>query len=167
MAWGRCLLVVLLTMPTVVVLSICMGVDGCKWPSSLRTSCDTLFSCALRKSLPSSASAADTATSFRMVHVIWMAPLMIIGSESRGILQRKKTTSCMTLCLGGTEVEGIQVYIQYHVRRSVSDFCIWVCPYVVKELVDAHKVFFSQGILLHGNGWHCHENGWVICVGVV
>ena len=64
-----CLLMVLFTIPTVVVLSMCIGVDGCGCPSSARTSRNTFASCAFRKSAPSSASAVDAATSFRMVDV--------------------------------------------------------------------------------------------------
>ncbi len=60
----------LLTITTVVVLSMCIGVSGFGWPSSVRISCNTLASCAFRKSAPSSASAAEAATSLRMVHVI-------------------------------------------------------------------------------------------------
>ncbi len=40
--------------------------------------------------MPSLALVADAATSFRIVHVMLMAPLMIIGSESYGMLPRKK-----------------------------------------------------------------------------
>jgi hypothetical protein len=50
----------------------------------------TFASCALRKSAPSSASAADAATSFRMVDVMWIAPFIFIGSPSLGTLPRKK-----------------------------------------------------------------------------
>ena len=62
-------LMVLITIPTVVVLLMCIGVGGCGCPSSARTSRKTFASCAFRKSAPSSASAADAATSLSMVHV--------------------------------------------------------------------------------------------------
>ncbi len=64
---------------------------------------------------------------------------------------KEKVTPCTTLCLGGPEVGGIEVYIQYNVGCSVTYFCIWVCPYVVKELIDARKGFFSWSALLCGN----------------
>jgi hypothetical protein len=64
-----CLLIVLFTIPTVVVLSMCIGVGGCGCHSLARTSQNTFASCAFRKSAPSLASAVDAATSFRMVHV--------------------------------------------------------------------------------------------------
>ena len=80
----------LLTILTVVVLSTCIGVGGCVCPSSLRIRRMTLASCALRNSAPSSASAADAATSLRIVQVMWIAPLMMIGAASRGMLPRKK-----------------------------------------------------------------------------
>jgi hypothetical protein len=49
-----------------------------------------LASCAFRKRAPNSASAADAATSFRMVHVMWIVPFSLIGSPSCGRLPRKK-----------------------------------------------------------------------------
>ena len=64
--------------------------SGCGWPSSLSIRQKTLASCAFRNSAPSSASAADAATSLRMVHCTWMAPLSLMGSPSRGKLPRKK-----------------------------------------------------------------------------
>jgi hypothetical protein len=89
-ALDRCHLIVLLSIPPVVVLSTCMGVGGCGCPSSSRTRHSTLASCVLRNSAPSSASAADAATSLRMVQVIWIAPLIMIGLSSCGILPKKK-----------------------------------------------------------------------------
>ncbi len=59
---------VLLTIPTVVALSMCIGVGGCGWPSSARMSQKTFASWAFRKSEPDLASAAEAATSLRMVH---------------------------------------------------------------------------------------------------
>lgn len=67
-----------------------IGVGGCGWPSSLRVSLIILASLALRNRAPSSASAADDATNFRMVHKMAMAPLSLMGSPSRGMLPRKK-----------------------------------------------------------------------------
>jgi hypothetical protein len=81
---------VLLTKSTVVVLSMCIGVGGCGWPSLARISRKTFASCAFKKSAPSSASAAEAAMSLRMVHVTWIAPLSLIGSPSGGKLPRKK-----------------------------------------------------------------------------
>jgi hypothetical protein len=49
------------------VLSICIGVGSCGCPSLARISRNTLASCAFRKSAPSLASAAEAATSLRMV----------------------------------------------------------------------------------------------------
>ena len=49
-----------------------------------------LASFAFRKRAPSSASAADDATNFRTVHKMAMAPLSLMGSQSRGMLPRKK-----------------------------------------------------------------------------
>lgn len=47
-------------------------------------------SLALTKRAPSSASAADAATNFKMVLTTWMAPLRRIGMLSLGTQPRKK-----------------------------------------------------------------------------
>ncbi len=87
---NHCCLIVLLTMPTVVVLSMWIGVGGCGWPSLARISQRTLASCALRNRAPNSTSAAEAATSLSIVHVMWIVPLSFIGSLSVGRLPRKK-----------------------------------------------------------------------------
>ena len=69
-AYNRWHLIVLLTMPAVVVLSIWMGVGGCGCLVSSKMKRLILASCLFRNSAPSSASAADAATSYRIVHVI-------------------------------------------------------------------------------------------------
>jgi hypothetical protein len=56
---------------------------------------------------------------------------------------KEEVISCTTLCLGGTEVEGIRVYVEDHVGSSISDFCIGVRPHVVKELVHTREGFFN------------------------
>jgi hypothetical protein len=88
-----------------------MGVGGCRCSSSTRTSHITFASCALRKSAPSSASAADAATSLRMVQVIWIAIHEYRLSVSRNANQ-EEVTACTTSCLGCNEVEGIRVYVE-------------------------------------------------------
>ena len=47
-------------------------------------------SLALRNSAPSSASAAEAATSLRIEQRTWTAPLSLIGWSSRGMSPRKK-----------------------------------------------------------------------------
>ncbi len=64
---------------------------------------------------------------------------------------KEEVTACTTSCLGGTEVGGIRVYVEDHVRSSISYFCIGVRPHIGKELVHTCKVFFSWGTLLCGN----------------
>ena len=49
------------------VLLIWIGVGSCGWTFSVRVMRITLASLAFRKSAPSSASAADAATNFRML----------------------------------------------------------------------------------------------------
>jgi hypothetical protein len=61
---------VLLTIPTVVVLSMCIGAGSCGWPSSFRVRRRNLASWALRNRASSLALAADAVTSLRMVQVM-------------------------------------------------------------------------------------------------
>ena len=51
----------------------------------------------LMKSAPNSASAADAATSFSIVHVMDMLPLSLIFSPLRGMLPRKKYPPALLL----------------------------------------------------------------------
>ena len=89
-ALDLCLLIVLLTMLTAVVLSTWMGVGGCGCPSLCKIWRITLASWAFRNSAPSSASAADAATTFKMVQVIMILPLRKIGRPCFGKLSRGK-----------------------------------------------------------------------------
>jgi hypothetical protein len=116
-----CCLIMLLTIPTVVVLSMCIGVGGCVWPSSARMSHKTLASCAFKKSAPSSTSAAEAVTSLRMVHVIRMAPFSLIRSPSWGILPRKKWPPAQLRAFWCREVQCVRVNIVNHVRGTVPD----------------------------------------------
>ena len=70
-----CLLTVLFTIPTVVELSMWMGVGGCGCPSSSKVRHITLASFAFKNKAPSSASAADAATNLRIVQRTWIVPL--------------------------------------------------------------------------------------------
>ena len=58
---------VLFTIPTHVLLSMCIGVGGCGWPISWRFSLIILVCWVLRNNAPVSASAADQATSLMTV----------------------------------------------------------------------------------------------------
>jgi hypothetical protein len=77
-----------------------MGVGGCRCLSSSRTSRFTFASFVLSKSAPSSASTAYAAMSLRIVQVIWIVPLMNIGSVSRGMLPRKKYPPARLCAMG-------------------------------------------------------------------
>ncbi len=77
-------------MPTTVVLYMWISAGSCEWPNSCSISQRIFASRALRKRAPSLAFAADTSTSFRMLHVIWMLPLRKIGWLWTGRLPRKK-----------------------------------------------------------------------------
>ena len=83
-------MIVLFTIPTAVVLSMWIGVCGCGCPNLERASRTILASFVLRNNAPSSASAAEDATSLIMAHVTAMLPLCHIGPPSRGILPMKK-----------------------------------------------------------------------------
>ena len=80
----------LLTIPTVVVLSMCIGVGGCIWPNSVRAILITLASLAFRNKAPNSASAAEDATNFRTVQSEWMGPLSLMGVLYFGRDPKKK-----------------------------------------------------------------------------
>ena len=73
-----------------VLLSTCTGVGGCEWPISAKVSRIMRTSCALRKRAPSSASAADAATNFKIAHVTATLPLSLIGFPFVSMLPRKK-----------------------------------------------------------------------------
>ena len=69
----------LLTIPVTVVLSTCICVGGCGYPSSSRLKRSTLASLEFIKRAPSLASAAEAATIFKTQHVTWMGLLRKIG----------------------------------------------------------------------------------------
>ena len=92
-----CIFIVLFTIPTDVVLSMWIGVGGWGWPSSWRIRCMIHASWVLMKSAPNSASSADAATHFSMVHVMAMLPLSLIFSLLRGMLTRKKCPPALLL----------------------------------------------------------------------
>ena len=100
MARERCLLIVLFTMPTAVVLSKWMGVGGCGWPISSNVIWMILASKALRKRAPNLASAVDAATHLRMEDWVIMAPLRRMGHPSSGTEPRKKWLPALLLALG-------------------------------------------------------------------
>lgn len=76
-------------MPTVVELSIWIGVAGCRCPNSWRVSLMIFASFALKNNAPNSASAADDATNLNNVHRTWIAPFNTMGCPSLGIDPRK------------------------------------------------------------------------------
>lgn len=74
-----CLFRVLFTIPTVVELSMWMGVGGCGWPNSSSVSRSIFASFAFKNNAPNSASAAEAATNRRTVLTTRTAPLRKIG----------------------------------------------------------------------------------------
>ena len=69
---------VLLTIPTIQVLSICIDVGGCGCPNSSSVMHMVLASFAIKNSAPSSASAAEAATNFNILHKEWIVPFNLI-----------------------------------------------------------------------------------------
>ena len=119
---------VLFTIPTVVLLSMCIGVDGCGCPSLLRTVLMILASCALKNKAPSSAPAVEAATSLSMVHVMCTAPFSHLGSLSR---VKEEVPSGLTPCSGCREVGGIGMDVEYHIRCFKSDGGIWMGGHII------------------------------------
>ena len=116
-----CLLTVLFTIPTVVELSIWMGVGGCGWPSSSKVSHMTLASFALRNNAPSSEDVNCT-VEFDGFAVDWD------GAE-----EEKSRRSAFCVC--SAEIRCIRVHIQNHIGCIISDLRIGMGPHVVHELL--------------------------------
>ena len=92
-----CLFIVLFTIPTAFVFSMWIGVGGWGWSSSWNIRRMIHASWVLMKNAPNSASAADAATSFSMVHVMAMLPLSLVFSPLRGMLPRNKYPPALLL----------------------------------------------------------------------
>ena len=90
MLCDRCRFTVLFAMPAAVVLSQCMGVGGCGWPSSSSVSLIIFASFAFKNIAPNSASAADAATNLRIVQSVRIGPFRRMGRLSSGSQPRKK-----------------------------------------------------------------------------
>ena len=80
-AQDRCCFIDLWIIPVAVVLSVWIGVGGCLCHSSCRAIRNFTVSCALRKRLPNSASAAEAATATTL-HSLCIASLRNIGLPS-------------------------------------------------------------------------------------
>ena len=97
-------LIVLSTIPTVVELSICIGVGGSGCPNYCNVQHINFACLVFKNSDPSSASAADAETHFEIEHMTCMAPLSLIGCPSIGIFPREKITCSKTLCIWRSQV---------------------------------------------------------------
>ena len=71
-------------------------------------------------------------------------------SITRGTAKEEVDT-CATLRIRCTEIRGIGVHIEYHVRSTISYFCIGMSGHVDKELVYAAACVFSRQSLLASN----------------
>jgi len=76
----------------------------------------TFASCAFKKRAPNSASAAEAATSLRIVHVMCTAPFNEIGLPSLGTLPRKKNPPARLRALGALRYEASECIL-----RTMSD----------------------------------------------
>ena len=93
----------LLTIPTVVVLSIWIGVGGWVWPNSVRAILITLASLAFRNKAPNSASAAEDATNLRTEQSEWMGPFSLMGVLSFGRDPKKKCPPAQLWAFGAVK----------------------------------------------------------------
>ena len=92
-------------MPTVVALSQCIGVFGCGCPISSRVSRKIIPSWQARKRAPSSASAAEATTNFRILHREKNAPFNFIGLLSMGREPMKKCPLARLRALGSLKYD--------------------------------------------------------------
>ena len=76
---------VLLTILTTQVFSICIGVGGCGYPNSSSIMRMILASFAFKKSSPSSVIAAEAVTNFNILYNPWIVLFNLIGYLSIGI----------------------------------------------------------------------------------
>ena len=78
----------------------------------------------LMKSAPNSTSAADTATSFSMVHVMAILPLSLIFSPLRGMLPRKKYPPALLLPRGAVRYDASECMLS-----TISDALNWMIAF--------------------------------------
>ena len=69
------LVMLLVTTPSAVVLSVCIGVGGCLWPIVSNAWRDGIASLQLMKSAPKYASAAEDMTAFMICEMVRKDPL--------------------------------------------------------------------------------------------
>ncbi len=69
--------ILLLSSACAVALSVCIGVGGCGWPSSMRVCCMDTAVFALMNRAPNSASAADDMTAQIIWEMFRTAPLLM------------------------------------------------------------------------------------------
>jgi hypothetical protein len=74
MAFDRFCFMVPLANPSAVVLSTCIGVGGCGWPSSVRVLMMGTASCPFKYPAPISASAAEPTTTSMILHMVCTGP---------------------------------------------------------------------------------------------
>ena len=84
---------------------MCIGVGGCGWPNSSSVMRMILASFAFKNSAPSSASAAEAATNFNILHKEWIAPFNLIGCPSTGTEPKKKCPPARLRDLGAVRYD--------------------------------------------------------------
>ena len=101
------------------------------------------------KSAPNSDSAADTATSFSMVHVMAMIPLSLIFSPLRGTLPRKKYTLALLLPWDAVRYEASEWMLS-----TISDALNWMIAF---GLVCIYCKRCWTSCIVHSVGLACSD----------
>ena len=100
--WG---LTVLFATPTVVEMSQCMGVGGCGCPISLRVNLKILACLQFRYRAPSSTSAAEATTKYKIAHSMKNAPFNLIGFVGPGFHPMKKWPHALLCALASDKYD--------------------------------------------------------------
>ena len=90
-------MVLFVTTPNAVELSVCINISGWGWPSSVSVCLMGAMNFALMYNAPSSASAADDMTAFITYAELWIAPLF---NGNVVLLDMKKCPPALLLAYG-------------------------------------------------------------------
>ena len=75
-----------------------------------------------------------------------------------GNTAKEEEVTDSTASLRGTEVRGIGMHIEHHVRSMILYICIGMSGHVVKELVDAVACVFSRSSF---DSRECHKDSGI------
>jgi hypothetical protein len=147
-ALGKILLV---SSTCAVALSVCIGVRGCGWPSSMSVCRMETAVFLLINRVPNSASAAHDSLDY-------------LGDVEDGpIVERdfvlsghEHVASSATAGFWFGEVRRIAVDCKDHVARLVGEYCFFLCGHKVEKLLTQSHCFFRRVCLLRSKraeGW--------------